>query len=99
MFESYELGEVTDLAREIYREKIKTRVEPQEQGKFIVIDVVSGDYEIDEQIVDAFDRLKARRPESVAGGLRIGYRATFNLPGIRFPHEYIQKPGGQYALC
>ena len=98
MFEGYKSGEVTDLAREIYREKIKTRVEPQERGKFIVIDVVSGDYEIDEQIVDAFDRLQARRPESVAGGLRIGYRATFKMPGIRFPHEYIQKPGGQYAL-
>ena len=86
MFDGYKPGEVTDLAREIYQEKIKPLVEPQEQGKFIVIDVVSGDYEIDEQIVDAFDRLKARRPESVAGGLRIGYRATFKMPGIRFPH-------------
>ena len=86
MFEGYKLGEVTDLAREIYREKIKPLVEPQESGKFIVIDVTSGDYEIDEQIVDAFDRLKARRPESIAGGLRIGHRATFKMPGIRFPH-------------
>lgn len=86
MLESYKPGEVIDLAREIYQEKIKPLVEPQEQGKFIVIDVVSGDYEIDEQIVDAFDRLKARRPESVAGGLRIGHRATFKMPGIRFPH-------------
>ena len=94
MFEGYKPGEVTDLAREIYREKIKARVGPQESGKFIVIDVASGDYEIDEQIVEAFDRLKARRPESVAGGLRIGHRATFKMPGIRFPHEYIQKPGG-----
>lgn len=83
MFEGYKLGEVTDLAREIYREKIKSLVEPQEQGKFIVIDVASGDYEIDEEIVDAFDRLKARRPAAVAGGLRIGHRATFNLPGGR----------------
>lgn len=86
MFDGYKPGEVTDLAREIYQEKIKPLVEPQEQGKFIVIDVVSGDYEIDEQIVDAFDRLKARRPESVAGGLRIGHRAAFKMPGIRFPH-------------
>lgn len=98
MFEGYKPGEVTDLAREIYQEKIKPLVEPQESGKFIVIDVTSGDYEIDEEIVEAFDRLKARRPESVAGGLRIGHRATFKMPGIRFPHEYIQKPGGQYAL-
>ena len=86
MFEGYKLGEVTDLAREIYQEKIKTLVEPQEQGKFIVIDIASGDYEIDEEIVDAFDRLKARRPESIAGGLRIGHHATFKMPGIRFPH-------------
>ena len=86
MFEGYKLGEVTDLAREIYQEKIKPLVEPQESGKFIVIDVASGDYEIDEEIVEAFDRLKARRPAAVAGGLRIGHRATFKMPGIRFPH-------------
>ena len=86
MFDGYKPGEVTDLAREIYQEKIKPLVEPQEQGKFIVIDVVSGDYEIDEEIVEAFDRMKTRRPESVAGGLRIGHRAAFKMPGIRFPH-------------
>lgn len=32
MFAGYQLGEVTDLAKEIYREKIKPLVEPLEKG-------------------------------------------------------------------
>lgn len=83
MSDNYQLGEVTDLAKEIYREKIKPLVEPQEKGKFIAIDVESGDYEIDAELVDAFDRLHQRRPDAVAYGGRIGYPTTYNLPGAR----------------
>ena len=40
----------------IYREKIKALVEPAENGKFVVIDVESGDYEIDEDALTASTR-------------------------------------------
>ena len=83
MFDNYQLGEVTDLAKEIYQERIKPSVEPQEKGKFIAIDVASGDYEIDAELLDAFDRLHQRQPNAVAYGGRIGYPTTYDLPGWR----------------
>ena len=65
-FEGYELGEVTELAKAIYQEKIKHLVEPAENGKFIVIDVKSGDYEIDEEHIPAI------RPPLCAAAQRRG---------------------------
>ena len=65
----------------IYREKIKALVEPAENGKFVVIDVESGDYEIDEDALTASTRLRERRPHGVNYGIRVGYRTAFSLGG------------------
>ena len=43
------MDEVCDRRERIYEERIKHLVEPQENGKFIIIDVETGDYEIDEE--------------------------------------------------
>lgn len=79
--ENYQLGEISSLGKAIYQSKIKHLVEPQENGKFIVIDVESGDYEIDEQDVVASSRLRERRPNAVTYGVLIGYRAAYSLGG------------------
>ncbi|MDE2741038.1 MAG: hypothetical protein OXI58_05590 [Gemmatimonadota bacterium] len=62
--ENYRPGEIPGLGKAIYEKKIKHLVEPQENGKFIVIDVESGDYEIDEQDVVASSRLRESRPNA-----------------------------------
>ena len=80
--ENYRPGEISSLGKAIYRKKIKHLVEPQENGKFIVIDVESGDYEIDEQDVVASSRLRERRPNAVTYGAIIGHRAAYSL-GLR----------------
>lgn len=80
-FEGYKPGEVTELGKAIYKEKIKHLVEPAEKGKFIVIDVESGDYEIDEEHIPASARLRARRPNAVTYAGRVGYSAAYDLSG------------------
>ena len=74
-------GKFPVWASAIYQKKIKHLVEPQENGKFIVIDVESGDYEIDEQDVVASSRLRERRPNAVTYGVLIGYRVAYSLGG------------------
>ncbi len=64
---------------QIYEEQIKHLVEPRENGKFIVINIESGDYEIDEEDIDASQRLKARRPDSVRFGARVGCKAAYRM--------------------
>ncbi len=79
--QNYRPGEISSLGKSIYQEKIKHLVEPQENGKFIVIDVESGEYEIDEQDVVASSRLRERRPNAVTYGVIIGYRVAYSLGG------------------
>ena len=75
----YSADEVCDRGAQIYAEQIKSRVEPQENGKFIVIDIESGDYEIAEEMLDASHRLRERRPDSVRFGGMVGYAAAYQL--------------------
>ena len=64
----YSIDEVCDRGEKIYEERIKPLVEPQENGKFIVIDIESGDYELDDEMLVASDRLRERRPNPVEYG-------------------------------
>ena len=79
----YETGEVVELGKAIYEEKIKLLVEPAENGKFVVIDVESGDYEIGDQIIAASGRLRERRPNAVTYAGRVGYPTTYDLISVR----------------
>ena len=80
----YRPGEVSTRGEAIYREKIRHLVEPQEHGKFVVIDIETGDYELDTNDATATRRLQQRRSEAVIYGLRVGYRAAYSIGGGSF---------------
>ena len=79
--DDYQPGEICELGGKIYREQIKSQLPPSEKGKFILIDIESGDYEIDEDYLTASNRLRERRPAAVNCGLKIGYKAAFHFGG------------------
>ena len=78
-----ELGE--EMARRgkaWYAESIRAKVEtPENIGKMLMIDVDTGDYEIDEKRGEASQRLHAKRPDALIYGIRIGYNATEAIGG------------------
>lgn len=84
----YSRDEVCDRGAEIYAAQIKPQVEPQENGKFIVIDIASGDYEIAEDMLAASHRLRERRPDSVRFGGMVGYESAYKRGwgGARFDY-------------
>ena len=64
-------------------ERLRPTIEtPENIGKLIVMDVDSGDYEIDEAGIDSSRRLHARHPDATLYAIRIGYRAVEALGGI-----------------
>ena len=75
----YGIDEVCDRGEEIYENQIKSLVEPHETGNFIVIDIETGDYEIDEVMLKASRRLRERRPDSVRFGARVGYDSAYHI--------------------
>lgn len=78
-YKDYKREEVSELGRAIYKEKIKDLVEPMENGKFITIDIESGDYETGERLIDTSDRLHDRRPNAVCYIGRVGYPNAFRM--------------------
>ena len=68
--------EVAERGMAIYNERIRAHVEPGNDGRFVAIDIVTGDYEMDDDDDAASDRLWARHPGIIQFDLRIGYRAA-----------------------
>ena len=68
----YKPGDVAARGEAIYREEIQPRIEPIEKGAFVVLDVETGDYEIDARDAAATRRLLQRRPSAVTYGVRVG---------------------------
>ena len=81
--EDYTKAEIVARGKEIYQEQIKPLVEPLEKGKFVVIDIESGDYEIDRDHLAATRRLQERRPDSVRYTGRIGFPTAYRSISIR----------------
>jgi len=73
--------EIARIAEEIYARDIRPKVMPQEKGKFLVLDINTGQYEIDEDDYKASQRLRARVPNGEYFGLRIGYTTAYTLGG------------------
>lgn len=72
--------EVARLGREIYERDIRAEVESEHTGRFIVVDVKSGDYEVADDDLTASDRMVERRPEAMLYGQPVG---ETGLPSAR----------------
>lgn len=68
--------EVAERGQALYAEKIRDIVEPAHTGKALVLDIESGDYEMDIDEDAACDRIEARRPDGVFYLMRVGYPAS-----------------------
>ena len=79
--------ETARLGEALYERELRARLEAdlENVGKILVLDVESGDYEIDETGIPAARRLQARRPDARLYALRIGYDVVYALDGKPAP--------------
>ena len=74
--------EIGRIGHELYERQIRPLVETEPNiGKIISIDIETGDYEIDDDLLKAAHRLLARRPGAALWGERIGYNAVYAVGG------------------
>ena len=78
----YSREEVAERGEAIYEREIRSKVENQSKGSYLVLDIETGNYEIDQDDLVATKRLMAKRPAAVIYGLRIGYSAAYRLGGF-----------------
>lgn len=66
---------------EAWYEKIKDQVEPTEFGRYLAVNVQTGEYEVGDDFIVPTERLLARNPDAELYALRIGYRAIGRIGG------------------
>ena len=78
----YSREEVAKRGEAIYEQEIRPKVESENKGKYLVLDIETGEYEIDQDDLAATKRVMEKCPEAVLYGLRIGYPAAYRLGGF-----------------
>jgi hypothetical protein len=61
----YTPEQVTKLGEDIYFSKLQSKLEPKENGKYIVLDVESEKYFVNEDLMVAINEAQAKFPESL----------------------------------
>ena len=77
----YEKEEFARRGDAIYEGVIQSQLKPNDDGKFIAIDIDTSEYEVDTDELTACDRLRARLPESQIWLVRIGSRSVHRFGG------------------
>jgi hypothetical protein len=70
----YNKEEFAQRGDSIYDTQIHPLVHPEDNGKYVLIDIDSGEYEMDTDEIAASDRLLARRPNAQVWLVRVGSR-------------------------
>jgi hypothetical protein len=65
----------------LYEKDILPRLAAEDVGKFVAIDIETGNYEIAADEMKAGDKLRARLPEAQIWMVRIGYLSTRRFGG------------------
>lgn len=78
---SYAPREVAIRGEAIYRERIHKLVDPVTEDSFVVIDVETGEYEVDASDAAATRRLLDRRPDAMTYAVRAGHLAAYSHLG------------------
>jgi hypothetical protein len=81
----YTPDEFARLGQEAYDSRVRPALRPEDDGKYVAIDVESGDFEIDADDFAATDRLLARRPTAQTWLMRVGEPAAYRIGAGRSP--------------
>ena len=75
--------QVGHRAKQLYEGGIRQKVEIDENiGKMVIIDIETGDYEVDKTGLQASRNLSKKHPTARLFGIRIGYNVAVSFGGV-----------------
>jgi hypothetical protein len=75
--------EVAQRAKQLYESNIRKEVEIEANiGKMVIIDIETGNYEVDETGLKAARNLSKKHPNARLFGIRIGYNVAVSFGGV-----------------
>jgi hypothetical protein len=79
----YTSEEIVQRGQALYDQQIRAKVEASHKGEFLILDVDTGEYEIDRNEVAAVKRAKMKNPGAALYILRVGYPTAYRVGGQR----------------
>ncbi len=77
----YTSEEIVKRGEELYNRHLRAEVEAGNEGKFLILDIETGAYEVDSDELAAVQRAKATNPNAVLYIMRIGYATAYKIGG------------------
>lgn len=75
--------EMAQRAQILYEQSIRAQVEaPENIGKMVIIDIETGEFNVDELGFDSAAALRQKHPNARLFGIRIGYDVAASLGGM-----------------
>jgi hypothetical protein len=71
--------EIARLGAEVFDRRVRPALRPEDDNKFVAIDIDTGDYELDEDDYAAVTRLRTRRPSGEIWLGRVGQPAAYRM--------------------
>jgi hypothetical protein len=71
--------EVARLGAEVFDRRVRPALRPEDDGKFVAVDIGTGDYELDEDDYSAVTRLRTGRPSAEVWLGRVGQPAAYRM--------------------
>lgn len=72
----YTSDEIAARGKNIYETQLRDKLESENIGKFLIIDIETGEYEMDEDHVIASKKASCNTPGRARYGMRIGYAVS-----------------------
>lgn len=77
--------EIGTRARALYDQEIRTKVEADHRGRYLVVDIETGEYEIGDDYLTLSRELQSRHPDAALHVIRIGYPTVGRIGGRMTP--------------
>jgi hypothetical protein len=71
--------EVARLGAEVFDRQVRPALRPEDDGKFVAVDIGTGHYELDEDDHSAVTRPRTRRPSAEVWLGRVGQPAAYRM--------------------
>ena len=90
------LDELASLGRDIFDRQVQPALRPEDHGKFVAVDVDTGDYEMDENDHAAVTRLRSRKAAAEIWLMCAGYPPTYRI-GVAFGNASFGGPQADHG--
>ncbi len=75
----YSSGEIAERGQALYDQQVRGIVESSHKGEYLVLDIETGEYEMDVSELAALKRAKAKNPGAAFYMLRVGYSSAYRI--------------------